>query len=193
MKQTTIILAHPWHGSFNKRILDETIRNLERKKQKYQLIDLNKDQFNPVLKEEELALFAKGEHLDPLVSKYQKLLKESDSLIFIFPIWWADIPAILKGFLDKVMLKQFAYTTGKFGLEGRLTHIKKATVITTSDSPKWYLRYFAGNSIRGVFINSTLKGIGIKNVRWYHCNHIKKEGLPQRKKFLEVIKQASFQ
>lgn len=192
MNLTTIILAHPWHGSFNKRILDETIANLQKNNKEYYLIDLNKDQFNPVLTEAELALFGKGEYLDPLVKNYQQLLQESDSLIFIFPIWWADTPAILKGFLDKVMLKKFAYVNGKLGLIGQLTNIRKTTVITTSDSPKWYLRLFSGNPIKGVFINTNLKSIGIKHVQWFHCSHLKKETLQKRNLFLKKIRQASF-
>ena len=48
------------------------------------------------------------------------MIKESRRLIFIFPIWWADMPAIVKGFPDKVLLKQFAYVESKTGLSGRM-------------------------------------------------------------------------
>ena len=71
---TTIILAHPWHGSYNKAIVGTIIKTLEDKKESYQIIDLNKDNFNPILTQNELALYSKGEQLDPLVSKYQKIL-----------------------------------------------------------------------------------------------------------------------
>jgi NAD(P)H dehydrogenase (quinone) len=135
----------------------------------------------------ELALYSRGEHKDPLVEKYQKILKETEELIIIFPIWWFDVPAILKGFLDKVMLKDFAYIETSTGLKGLLTNIKKTTVITTSNSPKWYLKYFAGNPIKGLFIKTNLKGVGIKNVRWLHCAHTKKEALQKRKDFLQYI------
>ncbi|WP_027701270.1 NAD(P)H-dependent oxidoreductase [Metaclostridioides mangenotii] len=184
---TTIILAHPWHGSFNKSILDTIIKRLEKNNKYYTLIDLNKDNFNPVLTESELALYSRGEHKDPLVEKYQKILKETEELIIIFPIWWFDVPAILKGFLDKVMLKDFAYIETSTGLKGLLTNIKKTTVITTSNSPKWYLKYFAGNPIKGLLIKTNLKGVGIKNVKWLHCAHTKKEALQKRKDFLQYI------
>lgn len=88
---TTVIYAHPYEGSFN-----------------------------PVYSKEELALFNQGQVLDPSVQKYQQMIKESRRLIFIFPIWWADMPAIVKGFLDKVLLKQFAYVESKTGLSGRM-------------------------------------------------------------------------
>lgn len=189
---TTIIFAHPWHGSLNKSILESVIEGLEKTKKEYKVIDLNKDGFNPIMTQEELALFSKGEFLDPLVGKYQDILKQTDELIFVFPIWWYNTPAILKGFFDKVMLKKFAYVESSTGLEGQLTNIKKATVITTSNSPKWYIRYVAGNPIKGVLINTTLKGIGIKNAKWLHCGDTKKEKLEKRTKFLENLKQANF-
>lgn len=190
---TTIIFAHPWHGSFNKSILDEAVNNLKQSNKDYTVIDLNKDEFDPVFRQDELALFSQGKCKDPLVEKYQKLLKQSDSLVFIFPVWWGNIPAILKGFLDKVMLKEFAYTIidGKVGPKGLLTNIKKATVITTSDSPKWFLKYFAGNTIQGTFIKHNLKSFGIKNVKWLHCGdtkNTKKESLQKRVQFLNKIR-----
>ena len=45
----TIIFAHPWNGSFNKAILDKVVEKLDETKQKYTIIDLNKDGFNPVI------------------------------------------------------------------------------------------------------------------------------------------------
>jgi NAD(P)H dehydrogenase (quinone) len=62
-----------------------------------------------VLEETDLALYAKGKTTDKLVLNYQEMLQETSELIFIFPIWWYDIPAIVKGFVDKVMLKRFSH------------------------------------------------------------------------------------
>lgn len=188
----TIIFAHPWHGSFNKAILDEVIQNIEQSGKEYSLIDLYKDQFNPVFNEEELAQFSKGMALDPVVKKYQELLQKSESVIFIFPVWWYDMPAIMKGFVDKVFLKEFVYLSGKTGLIGLLTNIKHSTVITTSDGPRWYLRWIGGNIIKGGFINNTLKGVGIKQTNWLHCGRITKITDKRRNEFLEKIRVESF-
>ncbi|MGO2764212.1 MAG: NAD(P)H-dependent oxidoreductase [Pseudolactococcus laudensis] len=67
--------------------------------------------------------------------------------MLVFPIWWHDTPAILKGFLDKVMLHQFSYQDTKTGIKGLLINIEDVTIITTSKSPTWYLKYFGGNAI----------------------------------------------
>ena len=97
MSFTTIIYAHPYDQSFNYGILRRVQQLLDEKGEKYQLIDLYADGFNPAYTKEELALFNQGKALDPLVLHYQELLKTTNRLIFIFPIWWADMPAIVKG------------------------------------------------------------------------------------------------
>ncbi|MBB6624939.1 NAD(P)H-dependent oxidoreductase [Clostridium gasigenes] len=185
--KTTIILAHPWHGSFNKAIMDTTVEQFKKMKKEYQIIDLNKENFDPVLREEELSLYSKGEFKDDLVKKYQMMLKDSDELVFIFPIWWFDLPAILKGFIDKVMLKNYAYIEGKYGLKGLLTNIKVTTVITTSEVPTWYLKYLVGNPIKRSFIQGTLKGIGIKNVKWLNSSYTTSGTDKRKKSFLNKV------
>ncbi|TLX77027.1 flavodoxin family protein [Labilibacter sediminis] len=185
--KTTIVFAHPWHGSFNKAILDAVINKLEAKSKEYHIIDLNKDNFNPVLQEKDLALYSKGETSDKLVLSYQEILKETSELIFMFPIWWYDLPAVLKGFVDKVMLKNFSYVETKYGLKGILTHINKTAVITTSEYPTWYLKFLSGNPIKGTFINKTLKGVGLRNIKWVNSEYTTSGKNEKRKEFLRKI------
>lgn len=184
---TAIITAHPWHGSFNRAILHTVIDQLNQRNKAYVLIDLNKDGFDPVLKEEELALFSKGESLDPLVRHYQEVLTNADELVFIFPIWWFDLPAILKGFFDKVMLKHYAYVETSTGLKGLLTHVNRTTVISTSELPTWYLKWLSGNPIKGTFVHSTLRGIGLKRVRWLNNGSTTSGSQQQRQRFLKKV------
>lgn len=161
--KTTIIIGHPYEKSFNYTILDSIVEM----NPSAIVIDLIKDQFDPVMSAEDLSLFSQGKHADPLVGKYQQILKDTEKLIIISPIWWYGFPAIIKGFFDKVMLKNFAYVEEKDRLIGKLSHIKETRIITTASAPKWYIRYFAGNPI-GILTKRILKDIGIKNVRWLH-------------------------
>ncbi|MCD7819243.1 MAG: NAD(P)H-dependent oxidoreductase, partial [Lachnospiraceae bacterium] len=105
--KATIVYAHPWENSFNSAVLKEA----ENAMGDYELIDLYADEFNPVMSKAELAVYGRGKFLDPLVEKYNRILDDTDRIIFIFPIWWYDMPAIMRGFLDKVMLEGSAYTT----------------------------------------------------------------------------------
>ncbi|WP_156321025.1 NAD(P)H-dependent oxidoreductase [Bacillus sp. JCM 19041] len=167
----TIVYAHPWDGSFNHAILTSITKDLKAKKEIFQVIDLYKDEFNPVFTAKELKLFNKGDTPYELVKEYQKKISQATELIFIFPVWWWDLPAILKGFIDKVMLTGFAILDDKKTgtLTGLLTNIKKTTVISTSTTDKEYIESEGGNAIQGVFINRTLADLGIKNeyTKWF--------------------------
>ncbi|MCM3064479.1 NAD(P)H-dependent oxidoreductase [Bacillus altitudinis] len=189
----TIVYAHPWDGSYNHAILTSITEKLETKKEPFQVIDLYKDGFNPVFTAEELKHFHKGETPYLLVKDYQEKLKQSTELVFIFPVWWWDLPAMLKGFIDKVMLSGFAFiedqNTGT--LKGLLTNIKKTTVISTSTTDKEYIESEAGNAIQSVFINRTLADLGIKNesTKWIHFSRVNLTTDEKRKQFLKEISQ----
>jgi putative NADPH-quinone reductase len=182
----TVVVAHPWDGSYNRALYDTAVRALEARGREVVTIDLNIDGFDPVMKQADLALFSKGKSTDEQVEKYQAILKNTKELVFIFPLWWFGPPAILKGFMDKVMLKNFAYTESKLGLKGLLTHIKKATVITTSESPTFYLRV-KGNPIKNIFINAALREFGIKKIVWLNHGRTKSGSEKSRRAFLRKV------
>lgn len=182
-----IVYAHPYEKSFNHATLEVLTDSLKKQNIEYSVIDLHADNFNPAYDKEELQLFYSGKTHDPLVTKYQELVKKADHLVFIFPIWWGDLPAIVKGFFDKVMKKDFAYVPSKMGLTGTLTHIKKAYVFTSASSPKWFITLFGGNAIKATFIRASLKTIGIKKVKWYHISFMNAKTLELRQKYLAKI------
>lgn len=184
--KTTIIYAHPWEGSFNHAILSNLITRLKNEQKEYQLIDLNKEQFNPVFSEKDLALFSKGDTTDPLVKQYQKMLGETSELYIIAPTWWYEFPAIIKGFFDKVMLKNSAYDDSGLSLKGLFTNIKKTTILNTGTAPKWYLTVVKGNYVKSVFIKGTLKDVGIKNVKWKYID-VKTASKNKREQFLANV------
>jgi len=184
LNEVTIIYAHPYEKSFNHAILQRVKELLETAGKQYTVLDLYADGFNPVYSKEELKYFSQGKALDPLVKEYQEKLTEAQSLIFIFPIWWNDLPAIVKGFFDKVMLKDFAYIDDGGSIKGKLTHIQKARVITTSEEPTDYIKEFTGDAINKVLINATFKHIGIHAGEWTNRDQISQISDEERIKFL---------
>ncbi|MGI5898370.1 MAG: NAD(P)H-dependent oxidoreductase [Christensenellales bacterium] len=187
---TLIIYSHPYPGSFNHAILEKVKEALEAKGKPYEVIDLCADGFDPRYSVEELALFNKGGTLDPLVTAYQEKIKNADAMVVIAPVWWCDVPAVLKGFLDKVMKPGFAYESTPVGIKGSLTHIKSVLAITTASSPTWYLRLFAGNAIKNVFLNTSMKQLGVAKRKWMNCGQITNITQEAREKFLEKVKEA---
>lgn len=177
----TIIFCHPWHGSFNKAILDCIVGKLIAEQREYTVIDLYKDEFNPVFTEEELSVYNSGIALDPMILKYQATIRMTSEIIFIFPNWWNTLPAILKGFFDKVLLKDFAFNyVGGFNA---LLDIPKTFVITTSEKPSSNFAF----TIEKCFIEDMLNAVGIKNGHWLSCTGTSKGSDESRQEFLDKV------
>jgi len=87
------------------------IEGIKENKNCFDVLDLNKEKFNPIMSEEELAAYSQGKSFDPKIKEYQERLIKSDYLVMIFPIWWMIMPARLKGWMDKVLLPGFTFTT----------------------------------------------------------------------------------
>ncbi|WP_125711949.1 NAD(P)H-dependent oxidoreductase [Companilactobacillus kedongensis] len=183
----TIIYVHPYTGSYNHAILSTLTKHFDETEQSYQIIDLYKDNFEPRFSAEELKMYGRGETPYKLVKSYQQKISKSNELIFITPIWWHNVPAELKGFFDKVMLKHFAYEDQPW--KGLLTYISKATVITTSTITKEYLINKSGNPIQGNLINRTFADLGInpQNTNWIHFGKVNLTTDSVRKQFLNNL------
>lgn len=183
---TTVIVANPSTDSFSKSIMEKVLNTLKEKEKSYEIIDLYNDDFNPIMSEEDVKLYVKGETKDELVKKYQKILKETNQLVCIFPIWWNSCPAILKGFFDRVFLKEFAFTEQDKRPVGLLTNITSALVITTSETDTDYMVKELGNPIEATFMKGTLNMAGIDNVKWINEN-LADNNEESKNKFLDNI------
>lgn len=178
----TVVFCHPWHGSFNYAILKYVTSRLSAQGKDYQVIDLNQDGFNPVLTQEELRQYSRGTSPDPLVQKYQSMLQASDTAIFIFPIWWGMMPAILKGFFDKVLLKGVAYTEDSEGLKP-LFRIAHTYIITTSQGETRFFRPFMVD----YFIPHICQAVGMNRVKWYNCERTSSGTTEHRTYFMQEV------
>lgn len=132
-----IIYAHPNPSSFNGAILEHVQKGLEETNHSVTLLDLYKEQFDPVL------VFNEEKKRRDLLNeeetkRYRELVQKADILLFIYPIWWWGMPAILKGFIDRIFVAGFAYKY-EGSLPKGLFKGKKAWVINTLDSPLWYV------------------------------------------------------
>ncbi len=131
MKNVLIIYAHPYDGSFNHAILETAQQTLKAKGMNVETVDLVKENFNPVISAEDLATHVgKGVVVQDVIAMQQKI-SASDLLLFIYPVWWGGMPAILKGYIDRVFTGGFAYGIEDGKIKGYLTS-KKAVVLNTT-------------------------------------------------------------
>ena len=129
-----IIYAHPNPKSFNHAI-KETIENkLKEKGKSFEIRDLYALGFDPVMRPDDFVAIQQGIHL-PDVKKEQELISKAKRLIVIHPIWWYSMPAILKGYIDRVFSYEFAYTQTEEGIKPLLTG-KEVIIFNTMGETK---------------------------------------------------------
>ncbi|MDR0380887.1 MAG: NAD(P)H-dependent oxidoreductase [Oscillospiraceae bacterium] len=155
----TIVYAHPLEEGMNAATRNALVEHLRAANQPYNLINLYQEGFNPVMTMEERSSFfaCAGESTDPLVQKYQKMLRAADHLVFMFPVWFNEQPAFVKGFFERVCLPGFGYTYTGTGTAPLLTHIKRLTVITSSGAPTEMLTAVYDNMIELQFIGHVVR------------------------------------
>lgn len=146
-----IIYGHPDLKSFNHAVLEHVKNALKKKDANYEVVDLYEINYNPVLSLDEL----KGKNSEQTI-EFQKLIKKSTNIIFIFPVWWFRAPAIVEGFCDKVFTVGFAYHYKKlFGVYGiPIRHLidKRVTVLITHGAPALPVKILYVNAVKYRFL-----------------------------------------
>ena len=103
-----------------------------------------------------------GTELEPDVKRSQELLVWADHYVFVFPVWWGGLPALMKGWVDRVFLPGFAFKYRKNSpFWDKLLVGKTARVIMTMKAPVWYYRLVYGGPVDKSFVNTTLKFCGV--------------------------------
>lgn len=186
------IYAHPNDKSLNSSILKNVKEIANQKNHSLEILNLYEENFDPVL------IFNENQrrrdlHKDKSTEKYRKMLEKSDLIIFIYPIWWNEMPAILKGFIDRVFVKDFAYKFKGMMPIGLLKQ-KKSYIINTMDAPKIFVKLILLESHYKNFKNNILKFCGVKNLgkfTFYNVKNMSKEkladNLEQMKRKLERV------
>lgn len=185
-----IVFNHPYEGSYCNAILQAVTRGLARAGHLVDLLHLDKDGFNPVMTAADLVAFRAKEAVDPQVLAYKERLERADHLIFIFPIWWELMPALTKGFVDKVIFPGIAYdytnpqNTRMRPLWGNL---KGISIVTTMNTPGWLYGLLFGNAIKKALVLGTFWKMGYRNVKWLSFNRVKEVSKEKREQWLEQI------
>ncbi len=129
-----IVYAHPNPKSFNNAIRGHVEAALKKQGKQYSVRDLYLLKWNPVLGGEDLNFSKKGKTPADIKTE-QQYIKEADVIIVIHPIWWFGMPAVLKGYIDRVFSAGFAYEYAADGIKGLLAD-KKVMIINTTGGPQ---------------------------------------------------------
>ena len=186
MKKVFLVYGHYNNKSFNAAIRDTFVETAKKNGHLVDCVDLYKEKFNPV--------FA-GEKPDEVVLDHRKRIEECNVIVLIAPIWNFRMPAIVEGWIDKVLAPPWAFTfkklVGNYGYpQGKLKD-KKAIIFCTYGSPRLAVTTFFLNLPirrlkRGVF---HICGIFNINYRRYFAVPFVSDN--KRKKFLEDVKKTA--
>lgn len=110
--------------------------------------------------------YRKRTELEPDLITAQEQMKWADHIVWVYPVWWGSIPALMKGFLDRVLLPGFAFKKreGSVWWDKFLTG-KTSRIISTMDQPTWFYRWINGRPSHIAMKKLTMNFIGIKKVR----------------------------
>ena len=123
-----IVVAHPSEVSFTMGLTRAYAGELEKLGHTQSIFDLYRIGFNPVLNEHELD---PDQPIGADVKAAQDDIRAADVLTIIYPLWWVSMPAMMKGYIDRIFARGFAYETRDGVVHGLLTG-KKAVLITIS-------------------------------------------------------------
>jgi NAD(P)H dehydrogenase (quinone) len=186
--KTLIIYAHPDHESHAKHTLELVEKKLKEKNINYELVDLYKEKFNPVLPEDEI-YGAKAKVPKKEIAHLRSKIDESNHLIFIYPVWWSGMPAILKGFIDRVFSGGYAFKYSDKGIPIGLLKGKKATVFATTGANKFTTWLFLGNRFKKNIAKDILEFCGIKT-EVYHTDTARVLDDKQKEKIRKNVENA---
>ncbi|KIU19234.1 NAD(P)H-dependent oxidoreductase [Weissella cibaria] len=157
----------PHNRSFTSALLVATVAALKARGDEVDVIDLHADNFDPVMHKQDLQNWRTKPFVDEQSQNYFERLDSSDEIIMLFPMWWEMMPAMTKGFIDKV----FAKGQLKDGQRRELLNTNtKVRVLTVSGAPTLAYKLIYGNPVGRMLKRGVFGKAGIKNFKWHNFN-----------------------
>lgn len=154
-----IILGHPASDSFCATLSQHYADAAREAGHDVRLLNLGDLTFDPILRQG----YRQEQPLEPDLLDAQQQITWAQRLVLVYPVWWGGVPALLKGFLDRILLPGFAFRY-KSGspfpeklLAGRTAHL-----LVTLDTPPWYFRWIYGAPALHQMRRTTLAFCGIR-------------------------------
>jgi NAD(P)H dehydrogenase (quinone) len=166
-----VVHSHPLTDSYNHALFRTIVESLQNR---HQVIatDLYREGFSPVMTEAERQSYYLPPYAGQGVAALARQLRQADGIIFCFPHWWFSMPAMLKGYFDRVWAPGTAFAHDLDGgrIKPLLTNIKLFGVVTTYGSPWWLTRIVMQDPGRKVLFRA-LKPMCGPGVRSFYLAH----------------------
>jgi len=187
--QWYVLLAHPNQASYNHAVCRSFVKGLSESGSVAQVNDLYATGFNPVMAGNDFNQFMDGGELPEDVKAEQAKVDKAEGLALIYPVWWNEAPAILKGWIDRVLSKGWAYDVTSEGVFVPMLKLKKIIIFNTADNPEELLEGRGLNKASRITKKKGTFGFcGVKNVEHYITGNIGSDE-SARLKFLKMAEQ----
>ena len=177
-----VILGHPRPGSFAESLAEAYISGAKDSGAQVHYIRLYDLTFHLHVTKKKM----RSQLSEPDIDYARQCIEEADHLVFVYPTWWATMPAILKGFLDRVLLPGFAFEEKERNTDWtQLLRGKTAQLITTMDTPLWVYRILYRAPGTNAMRHGTLGYCGIRPARFLGFSPISYSSEAKRKKWID--------
>ncbi|MEO4044679.1 NAD(P)H-dependent oxidoreductase [Hoeflea sp. CAU 1731] len=152
-----VVYCHPHEGSFTSAVRDVVTGHLRTIGAELRVIDLYGEDFQPVLSESEWSSYEATQGRSEDIARHAEALAWCDTLIFVYPTWWYGHPAMLKGWMERILLPGVAFEMPDGGdIKPLLRNVRRLGVYTTCGA-SWWLTFIIGAPGR----KTILRGIGL--------------------------------
>lgn len=179
-----IINGHPDPESFNAALSDAYQKGASAAGHEVQSLNLRDLDFNPILDYG----YRQRTELEPDLLKAQELILQADHLVWVYPVWWGSLPALLKGFLDRTLLPGYAFAYRENSVWwDKLLKGRSSRVIQTLDQPTWFYRWINGRPTYHVMKKMVLGFCGIRKSKFTTFGPIRNSKPEAREKWLKKV------
>ncbi|MEO7372190.1 MAG: NAD(P)H-dependent oxidoreductase [Ilumatobacteraceae bacterium] len=187
-----VVYCHPDPESFTAALRDRVVDALRSAGHEVRVSDLHADGFDPTLSQREWRdHLAVPEMLPPDIAAYCDNLRWCDALVFVYPTWWSGQPAMLTGWLDRVLVRGVAWDVheGSTRIRARLTNVRRLVAVTSHGSGK-LLNIVEGETGRRI-IGRAVRVLCHRCARtsWLALYNIDRSTDAQRRAFLDRVGQ----
>ena len=186
-----VVHCHPLVESYDHALYKVIVETLGKNGHDVVATDLYRAGFQPAMTEQERATYMQERYDHSAVAGYVEALKSVDGVILCFPHWWFSMPAMLKGWVDRVWGPgvAFTYDPKDHHLEPALHNIKLFGVVTSYGSSWWIVRVFAGDAGRKVLMRG-MKPLCARDAKSFYLAHYAMDASTEasREAFLEKVR-----
>ncbi len=147
-----VVVAHPSTDSYCHALAERTVAGLRTAGHEVTVLDLYGEGFRVAMSAEERAAYdGDAPILDPMVRRHADAVLGAEALVFVYPTWWSGLPAILKGWLERVLVPGVGFHFDEAGrVRPGLRRVRHLVGISTYGSPRWYVRLVNDNGRRTI-------------------------------------------